>query len=413
MNLAHLFISADDYAYIQAAVKRADSKEVGGLGVVEIIRDDEGNVSHGVVRHMRLLRQEVSSSEVDWDDAAHAEWLEWLYTPEDQDGAGWTESEYGLYSWHSHGSMSTFYSGTDEDFIKKVGRSVPYVFSSVFNNRNQSTHRLDVFTGLSLACPLVSDSAQVTWKDANLTVIPTHDVQPILDEMQAVEARIDEQIKIIEAARDERIKEIKDEAEAQIKPLKEEKTEQLKAFREVLKDSNEEIYKSARDRMNEDWKEFVKHSFGGFNRNGGKSTGNSRPASSPSSQGSSGASGNGNGGRSGNAGSAGGTASGGSSTATAPGAEDQKESDPAEKLRKHNWYQCYDSDLAMIANFSLADIIKDMQLILMEEIPDDILGQLKEEEIHMIASRPSRDDEDIKSEIHMVAAMSSYGMGWL
>jgi hypothetical protein len=82
-------------------------------------------------------------------------------------------------------------------------------------------------------------------------------------------------------------------------------------------------------------------------------------------------------------------------------------------LYRTNWFQCYDSTNQMFGNFSLKDVIDDMSIVLMEDIPDDILGQLTEADISSIASRPSKDDDDIKSEIMMLSTFGGTPYDWM
>lgn len=212
-----LAISTEDYTYIKACVKKAGASEVGGLGIILV--DDDG---YPYVDHHRLLKQKVSSGEVEWDETAHSDYLEWLYKPEEDGGAGFTGNEYGLYSWHSHGRMGTFFSSTDDDFIKRVGGTAPYLFSSVFNTSGQQAHRLDVFTDLNDIVPLIRHRTQITWKDCDLYVMDSEETSPIITKISAIEEAFEESVKQLKEARDADLKDLRSElAELQKGTVKE------------------------------------------------------------------------------------------------------------------------------------------------------------------------------------------------
>lgn len=47
---------------------------------------------------------------------------------------------------HSHGNMSAFWSGTDDDMIKKMGKTANWFASAVFNKKRDAVGRIDTFT---------------------------------------------------------------------------------------------------------------------------------------------------------------------------------------------------------------------------------------------------------------------------
>lgn len=392
--MPELFIEADDYAYIKACVKEASFREVGGLAIVE------ANEAGGIVRHNRLLKQEVSSGEVEWDPEAHADYLEWLYTPVDQGGAGFTGESYGLYSWHSHGNMGTFWSNTDEDFIQKVGLSVPWIFSSVFNNKGESRHRLDVFQGVSAVCPLLAGHNRIYWDKADLIVLARDESEPFLKELEDCEAVYKETI---------------DKLDADLKALRSERDKTLKEIRERLTQAEKGFHSDIEDKVKADFKEYVKTSSWTSTSHGNPTSGshkNSHTTSGGGSKsGSNGSSGKKKGGHQGN----------GSAPATGSGNGHQDVITEAELIaelggnfRESLWVRCYDKDRMCVITYQLKDVIKDMDLIPLEEIDELIMGQLREDEIAMLANRDMLSD-DARTELTQLSAATTeelYGGGW-
>lgn len=129
-------ISKKDMLLIEEAVKKAGSNEVGGFGTIKYTK--ENNIPY--VDSLYLPKQTVSSGEVDWGIDGVLDYINYLNT------LGDTREQRGLFSWHSHGNMDTFWSATDEGFISLAGtEGVPYIFSLVTNNKGESLVRLDVF----------------------------------------------------------------------------------------------------------------------------------------------------------------------------------------------------------------------------------------------------------------------------
>lgn len=176
-----LFIGQDDIAYMQAGISKAGYKEIGFLGL--IIEVDGLHM----VQHIEILEQEVSSGGVDFDDEGFA-----LYLERRLERGELPEGKFGVYSAHSHGNMSVFWSSTDEDGIKRYLRGAPYLFSSVFNTKGESKHRLDIGKNGGHDCPLVE---QITFTEAHLQVISLPQVAALEAQIDAVEREVAEAAK--------------------------------------------------------------------------------------------------------------------------------------------------------------------------------------------------------------------------
>ena len=235
--MINLHITEEDYSVIDQAVKRAGSSEVGGIGVI-ITEDDQSRVIH-----MRLPEQEVSSGEVDWQDEGISDYLNWLHTPVEKGGAGFNpEGSYGIFSWHSHGNMGVFWSTTDEDFIEKVSLTAPFIFSSVFNTKGESKHRLDVLTDFSEQCDLVKEPTAVTFSSADLIICYGEKASEILNEL-------DEK----EVAHRKIISELERDLTENIKSLRAEHDKETEALNTILKNINKDVADRAKERLDEEW----------------------------------------------------------------------------------------------------------------------------------------------------------------
>lgn len=355
-----LYIEPEDIAYIRAAVAKADWREIGGLGIIDLLEDGTP-----VVRHMRLLEQTISSSEVDWADNAQADYLTWLYTPVDQGGAGFTGSNYGLYSWHSHGSMSTFYSNTDEDFITKMGLTVPWIFSSIYNKKGESRHRCDVFQGVSDLCPAVTDG-HIYWEDkgVNLYILEHPDAAPWVAQIEKAES----------------------EYEAMIKVLEKEHNTLLKSLEDSLKEATKSAGVEAVARMEADYKEFVTlpptKTWTKSSGPGSTATGSKSADSMASTNG--GVKNVGNGDDKGK----------NDDADTGSGSDLGQPGDGVDEgdIRVMKWYRVWDASIETVYYLQLSKIIPDMDLILLEDIEDDVLALLREDEVHMLACRDNLHD---------------------
>lgn len=112
--------------------------EVSCLGLVEEIRDaDIGMITTLLVTDFFLVKQQCSMDETTMDAASVAE----LITDLEAQGI----DSRKLRSWaHSHGSMSVFWSGTDDECINGLANG-EYLLSLVVNKRHDSLMRLDQY----------------------------------------------------------------------------------------------------------------------------------------------------------------------------------------------------------------------------------------------------------------------------
>lgn len=383
-----LSIYAEDYAYIRAACSEAGFREIGGLGIIT----EEDGVN--IVKHMRLLEQTVSSSEVDWGDLgeAHAEYLTWLYTPVEEDGAGFDGDSYGIYSWHSHGNMSVFWSGTDENFIKGVGTSVPYVFSSVYNNKGESKHRLDVFPKTnSLGCELLSPGdikQQITWQNnIDLWIVQPEYVNPVMDELEGIEVQEITDLSELEKEFEAKKKEIEEKAKELKKPLQEELTTRTK-----------EIQAVAKELMKVDYKKYVttKH----YYSSGPKGQGSTTP-NTPSQKAITAGKNSSNGSNTAQAGSKPGKGDGG-----ADDGEKIELTDEHRKALRRN-FKTYHTVRKQHGFRSIDEIVLDENVVLCEDLPVELWEAVPMEIAMTLAERETY-DEYIE---RMRGLANSYGIG--
>lgn len=190
MSKPSVFMSYEDWHYMQAAIKKASPYEVGFVGIIAEYGDQ------AVIEHLTLLRQEVSSGEVDFDDDAFAEYLADLASKD------LLPPKFGIYSAHSHGNMGVFWSSTDEDGIRKYGMSAPWLYSSVFNTRGEAKHRIDIFEH---ACPVAAPQLTIDATESAIGLLSTGDaveleskIDDIRDEMEAKIAEITKEVAKIE-----------------------------------------------------------------------------------------------------------------------------------------------------------------------------------------------------------------------
>lgn len=365
--MPQLWIAAEDYAYIRAAVKKASPKEVGGLGVV-VIED-----GRAIIRHQRLLEQTISASEVDWGDLgeAHAEYLTWLYTPVEDGGAGFDGERYGIYSWHSHGTMGVFWSATDENFIEGVGSSVPWVFSSVFNVRNESKHRLDVFAKSNdLGCELLDNEkpTQISWKSdgaCHLFIEYDEETNNLVDELEK-----------LEEAKDASIEKMKEVLEQAIKDEEENFKAKTKAMRERLAESGKTTNEVADALMKHDYDKYVKNSYVVYhpkahtnqpmgqrwNRNGTNGTNTQQAAGDSDSKGKD----------------------------QGVGSETEKELNDADlRIALNRFYRGYDTKKKVHSAFKLTEVALCEDIVLHSEVHTQVLQALPGEVALAIAVRPT------------------------
>lgn len=389
MSDIEVLIHERDYIYIKEAVKKANNKEVGGLGVVVINEDGKP-----VIKHNKLLEQEVSSGEVEWGENAQADYLLDLFTPVENGGFGFTETSYGIFSWHSHGSMGVYWSGTDEDFIKRVGTTVPWMFSSVFNNKGASKHRLDCYPDLGDKCSFL-DRTHITWeKGIELVIIPDDTIEDNSEkiaEIGKIEKEYDDFIKKAEEERDEKVKELREE---------------------VVK-AQGALTAEIREIMDADYEKYVteKHWSGGFTRkdtksgqtNGGtknkewyakgKGVTSKKADGFPVGQGGSGTSGD----------SSNGQGDSGKGLSGAETASDQTDMIDSVELdiRDTTFVFCYDFRFFQTCMLSVSTILSDSEVVPFEDIEEDVLKQLTESERGVLANKPTKEEVlDVFKDLH-------------
>jgi hypothetical protein len=112
--------------------------EVSCLGIVEEITDAEtGSITALIVTDFLLVKQRCSADETTMDPAAVAE----LMTSLESQGI----DSRKLRCWaHSHGSMSVFWSGTDDECINGLANG-EYLLSLVVNKKRDVQMRIDMF----------------------------------------------------------------------------------------------------------------------------------------------------------------------------------------------------------------------------------------------------------------------------
>jgi hypothetical protein len=112
--------------------------EVSALGLVDEIRDaDTGMITALLVTDFFLVKQECSIDETTMDPAAVAQLIADL---ENQN-----IDSRKLRCWtHSHGSMSVFWSGTDDENINGLANG-EYLLSLVVNKKRDTMCRLDQY----------------------------------------------------------------------------------------------------------------------------------------------------------------------------------------------------------------------------------------------------------------------------
>jgi hypothetical protein len=112
--------------------------EVSCLGIVEEVRDaDSGAVSALLVTDLFLLKQRCSADETTMDVAAVSQLML------DLEHRGIDSRKLRCWA-HSHGGMSVFWSGTDDDCITGLANG-DYLLSLVVNKKRDSMMRLDQF----------------------------------------------------------------------------------------------------------------------------------------------------------------------------------------------------------------------------------------------------------------------------
>jgi len=129
-----VYLSRRCYDWIIAACEKADSKEVGGFAYVT-----QSENGFFIIDDPFLVPQEVSCGEVDYENTDGLSYAIEKSIEEDR-------IEQLRCSWHSHGSMNTFWSNIDEEAIDKFrDQGTPWIISLLFNNKGNCTSRIDIF----------------------------------------------------------------------------------------------------------------------------------------------------------------------------------------------------------------------------------------------------------------------------
>jgi hypothetical protein len=111
--------------------------EVSGLGVIDPVYGEDGQIEAFEVDDIFLLDQVSTKSNTELDPQAVAEFL--VEAAE----AGFADR---VRLWvHSHGAMDTFWSATDDACIEGIGGE-PYLVSLVVNKAGDRRARLDTFS---------------------------------------------------------------------------------------------------------------------------------------------------------------------------------------------------------------------------------------------------------------------------
>jgi hypothetical protein len=111
--------------------------EVSGLGRVREFRDDNGNLTGFMVDDIFLVKQKSTAATTELDDEAVAALLV------DLDNGGMDVGDVRCW-WHSHGSMDTFWSTTDDDCAAGLANS-KYFISIVTNKKGALLCRVDIY----------------------------------------------------------------------------------------------------------------------------------------------------------------------------------------------------------------------------------------------------------------------------
>ena len=110
--------------------------EVSGLGLVEEQTDDGGLITALKITKVFLPKQTCTGANTELDQDSVARVMMEIPEP----------SKLRLW-WHSHGDMDTFWSGTDDDTIRRLAND-GLLLSVVLNKAGKMLARLDQFTPL-------------------------------------------------------------------------------------------------------------------------------------------------------------------------------------------------------------------------------------------------------------------------
>ena len=134
-----VYIDAEAMAKIRAWTHHAPG-EVSGLGLVETTIS-EGRLESVEITEAFILKQECSgsSTELDQQDIAR------LLCELEQQG----KADQLKFWWHSHGSLPTFWSQTDDENIERL-RTGDFLLSIVVNRSWDSLARIDWYSPLQV-----------------------------------------------------------------------------------------------------------------------------------------------------------------------------------------------------------------------------------------------------------------------
>jgi len=141
LTTLEVFLDGKHEAYMQGAMGRTSKEfryEIGGVG--RVIVDKEGFIDLGPPV---ILEQEVSTGECEFKDSI-VKWLE-TWAPE---SLTQEMPNVSFYLWHSHNSMATFWSATDEEWISNyIGTGL--LVSLVGNHKAEWKCRVDTVAKVS------------------------------------------------------------------------------------------------------------------------------------------------------------------------------------------------------------------------------------------------------------------------
>jgi hypothetical protein len=137
-------VDRDAHDFVSEVVAYANG-EVGGVAYVEMIEPSYFYVSEFVV-----LKQEASVAHVDIEGED--------FVAEISRAAAEGKEEQLRCSWHSHGDLDVYYSGTDEEAIKDYKKlGMPWLLSLVYNKKGKVATRLDIFDSAAVSHITMSD----------------------------------------------------------------------------------------------------------------------------------------------------------------------------------------------------------------------------------------------------------------
>lgn len=106
--------------------------EISGVGKTRMIDEDI------IVEDIIIFKQKCTGSHTDLDVEDEAKIMY------ERDKRGESSKDWNLW-WHSHNNMDVFWSGTDEDNIRKQAGNGNYLLSIVTNNDRKYKTRFDIF----------------------------------------------------------------------------------------------------------------------------------------------------------------------------------------------------------------------------------------------------------------------------